>query len=88
MSDVETLQAEIRVLSARATNMKMSLHDLAEELPINWQTIMSVAQQTLRCLQGARGGARGIEGSKLQGGLRFIGRNTAYAEEGHHVQHP
>jgi hypothetical protein len=43
MSDVETLQAEIRVLSARATNMKMSLHDLAEELPINWQTIMSVA---------------------------------------------
>lgn len=46
MSDVETLQAEIRVLSARATNMKMNLHDLAEELPINWQTIMTVAQQT------------------------------------------
>ena len=46
VSDVETLQAEIRVLSARATNMKMNLHDLAEELPINWQTIMTVAQQT------------------------------------------
>jgi hypothetical protein len=46
VSEVETLHAEIRVLSARATNMKMNLHDLAEELPINWQTIMTVAQQT------------------------------------------
>ena len=46
MSDVETLQAGIRILPARATNMKMNLHDLAEELPINWQTIMTVAQQT------------------------------------------
>ena len=46
MSDVETLQAGIRIISARATNMKMNLHDLAEELPINWQTIMTKAQQT------------------------------------------
>ena len=26
--------------------MKMNLHDLSEELPINWQTIMTVAQET------------------------------------------
>ena len=46
MPDIETLQAGIRTLSARSINMKMNLHDLAEELPINWQTIMTVAQQT------------------------------------------
>jgi hypothetical protein len=44
MSDVETLKAEIKKLSAKATQAKMNLHDLSEELPVNWQTILSVAQ--------------------------------------------
>lgn len=44
MSDVETLKAEIKKLSAKATNAKMNLHDLSEELPVNWKTIMEVAQ--------------------------------------------
>ena len=64
MSDVETLQAEIRVLSARATNMKMNLHDLSEELPINWQSIMSVAQQTsdaFKALEVARAALRQVK---------------------------
>lgn len=46
MSDVETLKAEVKKLSSRATSLKMDLHDLAEDLPINWQSIMDVAQQT------------------------------------------
>lgn len=46
MSNIESLQAEIKKFSARATNMKVDLHDLVEELPINWPTIMTVAQQT------------------------------------------
>ncbi len=46
MSDVETLKGEIKKLSARAMNLKMDLHDLSEELPVNWQNIMSVAQKT------------------------------------------
>ena len=46
MSGVDELKAEIKKLSARAMNMKMNLHDLSEELPVNWQTIMSVAQDT------------------------------------------
>jgi hypothetical protein len=46
MSDVETLKGEIKKLSARAMSLKMDLHDLSEELPINWQNIMSVAQKT------------------------------------------
>jgi hypothetical protein len=46
MSDIDTLKAEIKKLSSRAITMKMNLHDLSEELPVNWQTIMSVAQET------------------------------------------
>jgi hypothetical protein len=45
MSDVEALKAEIKKLSARAMSAKMDLHDLSEELPINWQTILEVAQK-------------------------------------------
>ena len=45
MTDVDTLKAEIKKLSAKAMQAKMDLHDLSEELPINWQTIMTVAQK-------------------------------------------
>lgn len=45
MSDVETLKAEVKKLNARAMQLKMDLHDLSEELPQNWQSILSVAQQ-------------------------------------------
>lgn len=45
MSDVETLKTEIKKLSAKAMQAKMDLHDLSEELPINWPQIMSVAQK-------------------------------------------
>ena len=44
MSDVETLKAEIKKLSARAIAAKMNLHDLSEELPIDWEKIPAVAQ--------------------------------------------
>jgi hypothetical protein len=46
MSSVDELKAEIKKLSAKATNMKMNLHDLSEELPINWTSILSIAQET------------------------------------------
>ena len=45
MSDVETLKAEIKKLSSRAISAKMNLHDLSEELPINWESIPAVAQE-------------------------------------------
>ncbi|KRR19734.1 MULTISPECIES: CCE_0567 family metalloprotein [Bradyrhizobium] len=45
MSDLEMLKAEIRKLSVKATKAKMDLHDLSEELPINWTSIMAVAQK-------------------------------------------
>lgn len=46
MSSVDELKAEIKKLSAKAMNMKMNLHDLSEELPVNWTSILSVAQET------------------------------------------
>ncbi|MHB8883551.1 CCE_0567 family metalloprotein [Methylovirgula sp. HY1] len=45
MSDVDALKTEIKKLSAKAMQAKMDLHDLSEELPINWQQILDVAQR-------------------------------------------
>jgi hypothetical protein len=44
MDDLDTLRAEIRKLNARATQAKMDLHDLSEELPTNWERIPEVAK--------------------------------------------
>jgi hypothetical protein len=46
MSDAETLKAEIKKLSAKAMQAKMDLHDLSEELPVNWRSVLDVAQRT------------------------------------------
>ena len=45
MADVEALKLESRKLNAKATQAKMDLHDLSEELPISWETILTVAQR-------------------------------------------
>ena len=45
MSNIEALKAELRKISAKATQAKMDLHDLSEELPVNWQSILTVAQK-------------------------------------------
>ncbi len=45
MSDIDELKGEIKKLSAKAMQAKMDLHDLSEELPINWNSIMGVAQK-------------------------------------------
>jgi len=44
MSDIDALKAEVRKLNAKATQAKMDLHDLSEELPTDWQRIPEVAQ--------------------------------------------
>ena len=57
MPDVEALKAEIKKLSAKATAAKMNLHDLSEELPINWTTIPEVAKaahEAYAALEAAR----------------------------------
>lgn len=44
MSDVEAIKAEVKKLNAQATQAKMDLHDLSEELPIGWERIPEVAR--------------------------------------------
>ncbi len=44
MADVDTLKAEVKKLNAKATQAKMDLHDLSEELPTNWERIPEVAR--------------------------------------------
>lgn len=64
MSDIDALKAEIKKLSARAINAKMNLHDLSEELPVSWQTIMDVAQATydaFKALDEARAKLKALE---------------------------
>ena len=45
MTEVETLKAEIKKLSAKAIQAKMDLHDLSEELPVNWRNTLDVAHR-------------------------------------------
>ncbi|MGY3533004.1 MULTISPECIES: CCE_0567 family metalloprotein [Bradyrhizobium] len=45
MSDRDALKAELKKLSGKALQAKMDLHDLSEELPVNWGAIMTVAQK-------------------------------------------
>lgn len=64
MSDIDTLKAEIKKLSARATTAKMNLHDLSEELPINWQNIMTTAEaarDAYKDLEEARAKLKSLE---------------------------
>ena len=44
MDDPSALKTELKKLNARATQAKMDLHDLSEELPTDWERIPAVAQ--------------------------------------------
>lgn len=44
MEDLDTLKTKVKKLNAQATQAKMDLHDLSEELPTNWEKILEVAQ--------------------------------------------
>ena len=44
-TDAEERKAQLKKLNARATQAKMDLHDLSEELPTNWENILTVAQR-------------------------------------------
>lgn len=41
----EERKTRLKKLNARATQAKMDLHDLSEELPTNWEKILEVAQR-------------------------------------------
>lgn len=65
MEDMELLKVRVKKLSAQATNLKMNLHDLAEDLPIGWEKIPVVAEQaftTYKLLTEARARLSSIGG--------------------------
>jgi len=50
-ASIDELKAQQKKLSARAIDLKLQLHDLSEELPINWEQIPAVAQRTFEAFQ-------------------------------------
>ncbi|MCM3883567.1 CCE_0567 family metalloprotein [Frankia sp. R82] len=36
----------LRKLNSKASQLKLDLHDLSEELPLGWENILDVAQRT------------------------------------------
>lgn len=61
----EELKAKLKKLNAQATQAKMDLHDLSEELPTGWQNILTVAQRahdTHAALMAARQAAAAAAG--------------------------
>ena len=64
MQTIEDLKSELKKLSAKATQAKMDLHDLSEDLPINWQMIPEVAARALdafRTLEAKRAELKQLE---------------------------
>ena len=62
-------QGRHQELSAKAINTKMNLHDLAEDLPINWPNIMTVAQEAFDAFKALDAARQLLEGRGDQGGL-------------------
>ncbi|AVA24174.1 CCE_0567 family metalloprotein [Rhizobium sp. NXC24] len=46
MSDIVEQLQKVRKLQSRAATAKMELHDLAEDLPVNWPKIKTIAEKT------------------------------------------
>lgn len=49
--DIDELKKDVKKLNTQATNLKMNLHDLAEDLPTGWEKIPEVAAQTYETYQ-------------------------------------
>ncbi|WP_261556127.1 CCE_0567 family metalloprotein [Frankia tisae] len=44
--DTAAAQQRLRKLHSKATQLKLDLHDLAEDLPIGWEGLLDVARRT------------------------------------------
>jgi hypothetical protein len=51
MEDMEALKAQVKKLNAQATQLKMDLHDLSEDLPTGWEKIPEVAKRAFEAYQ-------------------------------------
>jgi hypothetical protein len=48
---IDEVKAQIKKLNGLATQLKMDLHDLSEDLPIGWEKIPDIAQSTFSAYQ-------------------------------------
>lgn len=51
MDNIDSIKAEVKKLNAQATQLKMDLHDLAEDLPTGWENIPALAEKTFNAYQ-------------------------------------
>lgn len=61
---IEDLELRVKKLSMRATEAKMNLHDLSEELPTDWQKIPEVAQATFEVYRDLTAARRELKAAK------------------------
>ena len=64
-TEADELKARLRKANAQATQAKMDLHDLSEDLPTGWENILSVARRchdTHAALMEARRAAAALAG--------------------------
>lgn len=64
MEDMEALKAQVKKLNAQATQFKMDLHDLSEDLPTGWEKIPEVAQRTFEAYQALTEARTRIKGAE------------------------
>lgn len=51
MDEIEKIKLELKKLNAQATQLKMDLHDLSEDLPTGWERIPEVADRTFKAYE-------------------------------------
>ena len=61
---LEELEAKVKKLSLRATDAKMNLHDLSEELPADWQKIPEVAATTYQIFKDLDEARKALKAAK------------------------
>ncbi|PYF07684.1 hypothetical protein C8J30_11610 [Rhodobacter viridis] len=61
---LEELEAKVKKLSLRATDAKMNLHDLSEELPTDWQKIPEVAEATYQIFKDLDEARKALKAAK------------------------
>ncbi len=61
---LEELETRVKKLSMRATDAKMNLHDLAEELPVDWEKIPETAERTFEIFKELSAARRELKAAK------------------------
>jgi hypothetical protein len=61
---LEELEARVKKLSRQATEAKLNLHDLSEELPTDWQKIPEVAEKTYSLFKDLDEARKAVQAAK------------------------